>query len=175
MEELKTVGVVVTKYLSFGALCSFITYWHSHLKDRAKLKITNNIYQEYKGDNRGEYRPRSIHIKVVNVGRRATILTGIYFEHDDGSTHGMALGYPNGQKFDENEKWEATFDMESNSSHLYSHEHDTSAVNIYFRDTQDRKYYIKGAKKLLNRFWQKNDEEQKSRRQKLLLLQNPSV
>jgi|GEM_PF-2913298 hypothetical protein len=153
-EQLKNIVVSATKYLSVGAIFSFITYWHSHRKDRARLKTSAICFTD------------SIRVKVVNAGRRSIILTALMFEHEDGSTHGRGLG---NQTLNENEQCIQDIEFGAGET-LYCLESNTGATNIYWVDTQDRKYYVKGAKRNLKQFWKRMDEAAERRKKQLLLV-----
>lgn len=136
----KTVSTVsLWTVINFG--WSFFSYWHGHFKDRAKLTTSSRFFTK----------AGSVRVKVVNEGRRPITLTALGIDYEDGSEGGEMLNYPSGITLNENDPY--IQDFEDICSSLYQYESDTGAVNIWFLDTRDRKYYVKGAKKNLKRYW----------------------
>ena len=157
----------ISNHIGTFSIGSIATLIYSHYKDRVKVKTKSVYYREYEDENMS--RPETIKVKIVNVGKRPIILTGLTFIHNDGSKHGSALGYPNGKTLNQDEHYFEDVEMDC-TSHLYCFETDTYVVNIYFGDTHDRKFYVNGAKENLKRFWEGKAEKSKLRRQKLLTL-----
>lgn len=92
------------------------------------------------------------------------------FEHEDGSTHGRGLG-SNGHGLTLNENEQCVQDIEFGAGEtLYCVENNTGATGIYWVDTQDRKYYVKGARRNLNQFWKRMDEAAERQKKQLLLV-----
>jgi hypothetical protein len=125
MEEIKKFvlnNVGKLSLISFGAVWSVFTFFHAYYKDRKRVKTSSKFY---KGSE-------SIHVKIVNVGKRQIILTRLTFKHEDGSIHGRVLGHPNGLTLKQDEMWEDSFEFGSNSSTLYCIENDTGATMHLF-------------------------------------------
>lgn len=151
MEQIKHFienNASAIKYFSFGAMWSVFTFVYAHFRDRVKVKTSSHFFTG---------RP-SVRIKIVNVGSRPIILTGLTFKHDDGSTHGEVLGHPNGLVLKQDEQFSDDFEMDC-SSMMYHSETGSSAVDVYFSDTQDRKYFVKGAKKNIELYWDAEDKK----------------
>jgi hypothetical protein len=148
------IGVLC--FLCGSLVPHFLAVGREYYKDRVQVKTSSNFYKERNDEMSRNL--RSVRVKIVNTGKRPIILNGLIFEHEDGSTHGRGLGGSNGVTLNENGMWEDYIEFDSTSL-LYCPINDTGAVNAWFCDTQDRKYYIKDVKINLKKFWQREQAE----------------
>jgi len=126
------------------SIISLIISWHFGFRDKAKLKITSNFYHSHQDQDRDR-----IGIKIVNHGRRATILTLFGGDLDNGGWSGTCLGKKgDGLRLGEHEKYETTVyandllvtDSEGNLAEF---------VRFWFEDTLGQRHKVKSSEKLI--------------------------
>ena len=135
-------------YISLFALSvsviSLIISWHFGFRDRAKLKTYAEFYPSHPEHDRGR-----IEIRIVNHGRRATIITLFGGDLDDGKCSGTYLGKKGeGLRLGEHEKYETTVyaddllvtNVEGNVAEF---------VRLWFEDTLGQRHKIKNSEKLI--------------------------
>ena len=137
-----------SNYISLFALLvsviSLLISWHFGFRDKAKLKTYTEFYASHQGHNRDR-----IQIKIVNHGRRATILTLFGGDLDNGTCSGIYLGKKgDGLRLGEHEKYETTVysddllvtDMQGNISEF---------VSLWFEDMLGQRHKIRNSEKLI--------------------------
>lgn len=130
----------------FVSIVSIFISWHFGFRDRANLKTFAKFYPY-----NPHYDRAHLKIKIVNRGRRPTILTQFGGDHKDGAYSGTVLGEQNkGLRLGEHEKYETSvyvqdlvvIDPEGNQSEY---------INFCFEDTLGQRHKVKKAEELIEK------------------------
>jgi len=139
-----------SNYISSLALLvsvvSLIISWHFGFRDKSKLKTYAKFYPSHPNHDRAK-----IEIKIVNHGRRATILTLFGGDLEDGGMSGIYLGKEgDGLRLGEHEKYETIVYADDL---LVTHPEGNIAqfVRFWFEDTLGQRHKIKNSEKLISK------------------------
>jgi hypothetical protein len=119
------------------------------LRDRGRVRTKSTFYAAF------EDRPASMRVEAVNIGRRPVILTLFGGYYEDGHWRGTYIsGYKTGVRLGENDRFSEDIDEQHHM--LFDHETGSAVTDLWFEDTLGRRYPVKGAKKHLKRFFERN-------------------
>lgn len=143
----------ISDYISIAALLISITSllisWYFNFRDKANLKTFAKFYS---GEPTYGSRPH-ITIKIVNCGRRPTILT--MFGKDVNNKHTRWIGTYLGEKekgirLGEHEKYETSVYPED-LSEIDSEGNELEYTNFWFENTLGQRYKVRNSEELIKK------------------------
>lgn len=125
------------------SLVSLVMSLYTTMLDRVNIKAFSTLYMRH------EYNPQTyIQIKVVNHGRRTAVLTMFGGDLKDGGWEGTHLGDKGlGLYLAENEFHK--LDLTPDRVFCVGPENDGEYVDLWFEDSQGRRYRVNDARKHL--------------------------
>lgn len=141
----------ISDYISITALfisiISLAILWYFSFRDKAQMKTFAKFYP-----NNPKYDRAHIAIKVVNSGRRPTILTMFGGDLKDGRWIGTYLGKEGkGLRLGEHEKYETSVYFEG-ISFIVPEGNESEYINFWFENTLGQRYKVKNSEKLIEKF-----------------------